>query len=200
MSEVVCFLVVGFIFFRHVYHMSLECTSVFQHYVVDLCLSAYVPGSLSYSHAPCPRSRKKIPFPSWRRLWVCRAGPSPRRAQLRQSCSHTRHFLHPQRNDRSGKPMLIKAGSLASLILSCVPTCRYVMPSTSWLWLNILGLGTTPLGLSVSTALRAQLGRLLIGPFWFPACESLLNRQMTETNTILDHILCQPEAFHIQQQ
>lgn len=130
-------LVVVLFFFRRVWHMSLNA-SLFPSIMLLICACLLMSLGLSpiiMLHAPRPGKISCLP---WRRLWVCRGGPSPRQAQLRQSCSHTRHFLHPQRNDRSGKPMLIKAGSLVSLILICVPTCRYVMPSISWLWLNFL--------------------------------------------------------------
>lgn len=104
--------------------------SVSQHYAVDLCFSAYVPGSISYSHAPCPTSTKNILSSMKKTLGMQGRALSQAGSVKAKLLSHTA-FLHPQRNDRSGKPMLIKAGSLASLILTCVPTCRYVMPSIS---------------------------------------------------------------------
>lgn len=109
----------GFYFFQTCLSYVSKCTSVSQNSAVNLCLSAYVPGSLSYSHAPCSMFGKNILFSMKKTLGM--QGRAPSQAQLRLSCSHTQHFLHPQSNGRSRKPMLIKAGSLASPITCLCP-------------------------------------------------------------------------------
>lgn len=93
--------------------------------------------------------------------------------------------------------MLIKAGflffspkslSLACLVLTCFPPCRYVES-------QLANRGCICRG--------AFLFSLLSGfseeGCWFPACEGLLNWHITEANTIVGCILFQPVAFHIQE-
>lgn len=127
--------------------MSVVCLWMYVCFTAFCCLTLLVCVclwvSLLSSQTPSPSPERY--FALLKEVSGC-AGQSPLPGWLgyhKAFPTHTGYFLHPQKNDKSGIAVLRKAGFLFpktsflfSLILTHIPTSRYVVAPVSWLWLH----------------------------------------------------------------